>query len=74
MAIVKRSSIPEYRIADDNMHTSPRAGVENANSGKSAVSDLDALGSQLQREAEPTTPAASLLEGKNADISTHDGL
>jgi hypothetical protein len=55
MAIVKRSSIPEYRIADDNMRTSAKVGVEGVRSGKSAISDPDAFGSKLQREAGPLT-------------------
>ena len=64
MAIVKRSSIPEYRIADDNMRTSSKVGVEGVRSGRSTISDPDAFGSELERVAEPTTPAASQLEGK----------
>lgn len=63
MAIVKRSSIPEYRIADDNMRTSAKVGVEDVRSGKSAISDPDAFESELQRGAEPTAPTASQLEG-----------
>lgn len=55
MAIVKRSSIPEYRIADDNMRTSSKVGVESVRSGKSTSGDPDAFGSQPQREAGPLT-------------------
>jgi hypothetical protein len=64
MAIVKRSSIPEYRIEDDNMRNSSKVGVEGVRSGKSAFSDPDSFGSKLQRGSEPTTPAASQLEGE----------
>jgi hypothetical protein len=55
MAIVKRSSIPEYRIADDNMRTSAKVGVEGVRSGRSTISDPNAFGSKLPREAGPLT-------------------
>lgn len=55
MAIVKRSSIPEYRIADDNMRTASKVGVESVRSDISTSGDTDAFGSKPQREAGPLT-------------------